>query len=52
MIWLPSIHLAKSALSLTDNTYDEGRFGLFIGSVNTNDLEIFVEEIAYWDLSD
>jgi hypothetical protein len=33
---------------LTDSTYDEGRFGLFIGSTNTQDLQVMVDEIAYW----
>jgi hypothetical protein len=32
----------------TDATYSKGRFGLFIGSSETNDLTVYVEDIAYW----
>ncbi|HSF80423.1 MAG TPA: NBR1-Ig-like domain-containing protein, partial [Anaerolineales bacterium] len=38
----------KLLAELEDREYDEGRFGLFIGSANTDDLEIFVDEVAYW----
>ena len=31
-----------------DNTYDKGRFGLFIGSGETAGFVVSVEEIAYW----
>ncbi len=34
----------------TDSAYNKGEFGLLIGSTNTDDLEMFVEEIAYWEL--
>jgi len=37
---------------LTDSTYSEGRFGLFVCSVNTEELEVFVEDMAYWDLTE
>jgi hypothetical protein len=40
----------KLLTEITDGAYDEGRFGLFIGSTNTEDLTVFVEEIAYWEL--
>ena len=33
-----------------DDTHREGRFGVFIGSVNTPDVKVLVDEIAYWDL--
>ena len=33
---------------LEDREFDEGRFGLFIGSAETDNLEIFVDEVAYW----
>ncbi len=36
----------------TDVTFDEGRFGLLIGAPESENLKIFVEEIAYWDLSE
>lgn len=36
---------------VTDGAYDEGRFGLFIGSTNTEDLIVFVEDIAYWEIN-
>jgi hypothetical protein len=35
----------------TDSTYGQGQFGLTIGSVNTNDLTVNVDQVAYWDLS-
>jgi hypothetical protein len=35
---------------MTDSTYEEGEFGLFSGSRNTEDLQIFVDEVAYWIL--
>jgi hypothetical protein len=35
---------------LTDDTYDEGKFGLFVGSSNTPDFTVQVSEVAYWDL--
>ncbi len=33
-----------------DDSHREGRFGIFIGSVNTPDVKFLVDEIAYWDL--
>ena len=33
-----------------DDTHGEGRFGVFIGSINTPDVKFLVDEIAYWDL--
>jgi hypothetical protein len=33
-----------------DDNHLEGRFGVSIGSVNTSDLEVLVDEIAYWDV--
>lgn len=35
---------------VNDNTYQLGRFGVFVGSVNTPDFETMVDEIAYWDI--
>jgi hypothetical protein len=32
----------------TDPTYSKGRFGLFIGSGETEDFTVFVKDIAYW----
>ncbi|NUM46203.1 MAG: DUF1080 domain-containing protein [Anaerolineales bacterium] len=34
----------------TDNAFNKGTFGLLLGSTNTNDLKVYVEEIAYWVL--
>lgn len=31
-----------------DETFDVGRFGLLIGSDQTNDLVIYVDSVAYW----
>jgi len=33
-----------------DDAHQEGRFGVFVGSVSTPDVQILVDEIAYWDL--
>jgi hypothetical protein len=33
----------------TDNTYDEGQFALVIGSVNTENLIVYVDLVEYWD---
>lgn len=35
----------------TDSTYNQGQFGLVIGSTDTNNLTINVDQVAYWDLS-
>jgi hypothetical protein len=34
----------------TDSTYDEGQFGLVIGSVNTENLTVSVDLVEYWKL--
>lgn len=36
-------------VELQDGTYDEGRFGLFVGSANTSNFEVFVEQISLWE---
>lgn len=41
---------SKLLAELEDREYDEGRFGLFIGSANTEELEVFVDEVVYWEL--
>lgn len=33
-----------------DNTYKNGKFGLFVGSVETDNFQVEVDEIAYWIL--
>ena len=35
----------------TDSTFDQGQFGLVIGSVNTNNFTVNVDQVAYWDLN-
>ncbi len=35
----------------TDNTYDHGQFGLVIGSANTHNLTVYVDQAAYWNLT-
>jgi hypothetical protein len=42
----------KLLTEVIDSTYAEGRFGLFIGSINTVDFTVSVEEVAYWLLED
>jgi hypothetical protein len=32
------------------DAFEDGRFGIFIGSVNTEDFKVRVDEIAYWSL--
>lgn len=31
-----------------DGTYSKGRFGLFIGAIESDPFKVFVEDIAYW----
>ncbi|OGO29065.1 MAG: hypothetical protein A2136_09335 [Chloroflexi bacterium RBG_16_54_11] len=35
----------------TDSTYDEGEFGLVIGSVNTDNFTVSVDRVEYWELN-
>jgi len=39
----------KILTSITDSSYAEGQFGLFIGSPNTANLQVFVDEVSYWN---
>ena len=43
---------ANSALleETSDDTYEEGKFGVYVGSVNTPDFTVRVDEIDYWEL--
>jgi hypothetical protein len=55
-LWMNSTTLRVYAngfklAEFTDSTYDQGQFGLVIGSVNTNNLTVNVDQVAYWDLS-
>jgi hypothetical protein len=34
--------------SITDNTYPSGGFGLLIGSAETQNFTVLVEDVAYW----
>jgi hypothetical protein len=34
----------------TDSTFDHGLFGLVIGSVNTPNFTVYVDQVAYWEL--
>lgn len=36
--------------AFTDETHASGRFGVFIGSVNTANFRVEVEEVSQWDL--
>lgn len=38
----------KLLATLTDNTFSNGRFGLFIASGPSANFKVFVEEAAYW----
>ena len=35
---------------ISDRSYDNGAFGLFISSTNTQDFTVMVTEVAYWEL--
>lgn len=35
----------------TDSKFTHGQFGLAIGSINTQNLTVSVDKVAYWDLS-
>jgi hypothetical protein len=35
----------------TDTTFDHGQFGLVIGSINTHNFTVSVDQVAYWDLN-
>ena len=35
---------------INDETHREGRFGVFVGSANTPNVKVLVDEIAYWDI--
>jgi hypothetical protein len=35
-----------------NDEFDEGQFGLLVGSTNTANLDIFVEKVSYWILDD
>jgi len=40
----------KKIAEFTDSTYDHGQFGLVIGSVNTHNFTVSVDQVAYWEL--
>ena len=55
-IWLKGTDIRLYAnnyklAEFTDSSFDHGQFGLVIGSVNTNDFTVYVDQVAYWDLS-
>ena len=35
---------------INEGTYAEGKFGLFIGSSNTENFTVEVDDMAYWNL--
>ncbi|HLE53579.1 MAG TPA: hypothetical protein VI755_16040 [Anaerolineales bacterium] len=35
---------------ISADAFEDGKFGVFIGSVNTEDFKVRVDEIAYWSL--
>jgi hypothetical protein len=42
----------KLLAEVTDSTYSEGRFGLFVGSSETDGFQVFVDEVAFWVVGD
>jgi hypothetical protein len=39
----------KLITTVEDDTFEEGRFGLFIGSAETDNFKVYIEEVTYWD---
>ena len=37
-------------VTIQDDSYEQGKFGVFVGSANTPDFTVLVDEIAYWEL--
>ena len=35
----------------TDSMFDHGQFGLVIGSINTHNLSVSVDQVAYWEIT-
>ena len=35
----------------TDDTFHHGQFGLVIGSMNTENFTVYVDQVEYWDLN-
>lgn len=46
VIFLNGVRLSE----LTDSSYTQGQFGLFVGSANTDNFEVTVDRIAYWSV--
>jgi len=40
----------EKVTQLTDNAYLTGKFGLFVGADNVEDLTVWVDYVRYWDL--
>jgi len=40
----------KRVAKVQDGSHSAGKFGLFVGSVNTSNLKVDVEEMSYWNL--
>ena len=40
----------QKVTQLTDNAYLTGKFGVFVGADNVEDLTVWVDRIRYWDL--
>ena len=40
----------QEVTSITDGTHESGLFGVYIGSANTPNLTVHVDEFAYWEL--
>lgn len=54
--WLQSTTLRLYAnghklAEFTDNTFDQGQFGLVIGSVNTDNFTVSVDKVEVWEFS-
>lgn len=47
-LYINDILVAEFDISI----HDSGRFGLLVGSTNTTNFDVFVDEISYWRLDD
>jgi hypothetical protein len=40
----------RKLVTIQDDSFEQGKFGVFIGSANTPDFTVRADEIAYWEL--
>jgi hypothetical protein len=45
-----SLYARDPADRVTDGTYSEGGFGVYVGADQTRDFTVNVDEVAYWEM--